>query len=195
VPDPYEGAHGFVFLHDDDMRAPAEVISELRQNLRTPENPDRPIFFADTFQGDFAGFAHFAADDLEGLANLTGSLLFDAGVHSDYAVEGVVYKHSRTLAPKGPKRKSPRFCAICRVRTSETPAVVLDAIGQAFDESEPFVGGSRVIGTFQLLIELGSDDDRSLQSAIERMLGVSGVAAAQIATTDTGRGEDEGRGA
>ena len=195
MPEPYEGAHGFVFLHDDDVRAPAEVIGELRQHLRTLDRPDGPIFFAETFQGDFAGFAHFAADDLEGLAELTGSLLFEAGIHSDYAVEGVVYKHSQTSAPKGPKRKSPRFCAICRVRTSETPAVVLDAIGQEFDESEPFVGGSRVIGTFQLLIELGSDDEPSLQSAIERMLGVSGVAAAQVATTDTGRREDEGRSA
>ena len=195
MPEPYEGAHGFVFLHDDDVRAPAEVIGELRQHLRTLDRPDGPIFFAETFQGDFAGFAHFAADDLEGLAELTGSLLFDAGIHSDYAVEGVVYKHSQTSAPKGPKRKSPRFCAICRVRTSETPAVVLDAIGQEFDESEPFVGGSRVIGTFQLLIELGSDDEPGLQAAIERMLGVSGVAAAQVATTDTGRREDEGRSA
>ena len=195
MPEPYEGAHGFVFLHDDDVRAPAEVIGELRQHLRTLDRPDGPIFFAETFQGDFAGFAHFAAADLEGLAELTGSLLFEAGIHSDYAVEGVVYKHSQTSAPKGPKRKSPRFCAISRVRTSETPAVVLDAIGQEFDESEPFVGGSRVIGTFQLLIELGSDDEPSLQSAIERMLGVSGVAAAQVATTDTGRREDEGRSA
>ncbi len=194
MPDPYEGAHGFVFLHDDDMRAPAEVIGELRQNLRTPDDPDRPVFFAATFQGDFAGFAHFAADDLEGLADLTGSLLFDAGIHSDYAVEGVYYKNARSV-PMAPKRKSPRFCAICRVRTSETPAVVLDAIAREFDESEPFVGGSRVIGTFQLLIELGSDDEPSLEVAIERLLGVSGVTTAQVGTTDTGRREDEGRSA
>ena len=195
MPDPYEGAHGFVFLHDDDVRAPAEVIGQLRQNLRTPEDPDRPIFFAATFQGDFAGFAHFAADDVEGLADLTGSLLFDAGIRSDYAVEGVVHKHSQSLALKGPKRKSPRYCAICRVRTSEAPAVVLDAIAQEFDESEPFVGGSRVIGSFQLLIELGSDEEPDLRSAVERMLGVQGVAAAQVATTDTGRREDDGRSA
>jgi hypothetical protein len=194
VPDPYKGAHGFVFLHDDDMRAPGEVIGELRRSLRTPDDPDQPVFFAATFQGDFAGFAHFAADDLEGLADLTGSLLFDAGIHSDYAVEGAFHKNS-LLEPMAPKRKSPRYCAICRVRTSERPAVVLDAIAREFDEGEPFVGGSRVIGTFQLLIELGTEDEPSLQVAIERLLGVSGVTAAQVGTTDTGRREAEGRSA
>jgi len=190
VPDPYEGAHGFVFLHEDDGRAPSEVIGDLREYVRTDDNPDLPVFFAATFEGDFAGFAHFAADDLEGLVELTGSILFDAGVRSDYATEGAFYKTASATA-MAPKRKSPRFCAICRVRTSETPMVVLDAIAAEFEEREPFVGGSRVIASFQLLIELGAADEPSLWTAIERLRSLPGVHAVQVGTTDTGREAQE----
>jgi len=184
VPGKYVGIHGFVFLHEGDPRPPSEVIDDLLQYL----DPDRgPVFFASTFEGDFAGFAHFAADDLEALVDFTGSTLFDAGIRSDYATEGSVYRSG--IGPKGPKRKSPRFCAICRVRTNDRPKSVLAAIAEAFGDEEPFMGGSRVIARFPLLVELGSDDESELATAIERLGNVSGVHAMKVGTTDTGKAE------
>jgi hypothetical protein len=184
VPGPYEGVHGFLFLHEGDPRPPSEVIDELRQHL----DPDHgPVFFASTFEGDFAGFAHFAADDLEQLVDFTGSTLFDAGIRSDYATEGSV--HRGAGGPKGPKRKSPRFCAICRVRTNDRPKSVLAAIAEEFGDAEPFMGGSRVIARSPLLIELGSDDVPGLAEAIERLRNVPGVHAMKVGTTDTKNGD------
>ncbi len=169
-----------MFLHQDDPRPPSEVIDDLRQHL---DPDDGPVFFASTFEGDFAGFAHFAADDLEGLVDFTGSTLFDAGIRSDYATEGSV--HRGAGGPKGPKRKSPRYCAICRVRTNDRPKSVLAAIVEEFGDEEPFVGGSRVIARFPLLVELGSDDEPGLAEAIERLGNVPGVQAVKVGTTDT----------
>jgi hypothetical protein len=181
MPGPYEGAHAFVFLHDDDERPPAEVIAELREDLDTENGP---VFFAALFEGDFAGFAHFAQPDVLDLVDYANSRLFDAGIRSDYATEGRVFIGGGGT-PKGPKRKSPRFCAICRVKTNERPSEVLERIASDFDDAEPFVGGSRVIARFQLLIELGADDRPSLDAAIERLGAVPGVLRMRVGTTDT----------
>lgn len=184
MPEPYEGVHGFVFLYVDDANPPGEVIEEIRKCL----TPEGHVFFASPFDGDFAGFAHFSADDLLGLVDFIDTELFDAGVRSDYATEGaVLQKPDVLMTPMGPKRKSPRFCAICRVRTTERPGDVLVRIAEAFDYGEPLVGASRVIGTFPLLVELGSDDEDGLADAIDRLRGVRGIAdGTQVATTDTG---------
>jgi hypothetical protein len=192
MPAPYEGVHGFVFLQDTDPMDPAEVIRVLLEDL---DRERGPVFFASLFEGDFAGFAHFAADDIQELANYTGTRLFDAGVRSDFSTEGSVYvKGGSTML--GPKRQSPRFCGICRVPTSEKPRAVLAAIAKAFDESDPFVGASQVIGRFPLLVELGSDDEEELGEAIERLRGVSGVEDGMwVGTADTGDGTEQAPGA
>ncbi|MGH2540249.1 MAG: hypothetical protein ACRDGK_06990, partial [Actinomycetota bacterium] len=109
--------------------------------------------------------------------------LFDAGVQSDYSTEGAV--HGAPAAPRGPKRKSPRYCAICRVRTNVQPKTVLEAIAAEFGNLDPFVGGSRVIGRFPLLVELGADDMPGLEDAIERLRNVPGVHTIKVGTTDT----------
>jgi hypothetical protein len=189
MPGPYEGVHGFVFLYQDDPADPSDVIDSLLE-LRDPYQG--PVFFAALFEGDFAGFVHFAAGDLEGLVDFTGSRLFDAGVRSDYAVEGAV--HRDATGPRGPKRKSPRFCGICRVHTSDTPRSVLRAIASAFDGGRPLVGASRVIGGFQLLVELGADDPDELDRAIESLRSVPGVETVEVGTTDTGQRVDPGEG-
>lgn len=182
---PYDGVHGFVFLYTDDENNPAEVIEAIRRYLDPDEGP---VFFASEFpEGDFAGFAHFSADDLEGLMNFVDTELFDAGVRSDYATEGsVLQKPGVNIMPMGPKRKSPRHCAICRVRTTESPVEVLTRIAEAFDYSEPLVGASRVIGTFPLLVELGSDNEEGLRAAVRQLRDVEGVArSTQVGMVDT----------
>ncbi len=184
MPGPYDGVHAFLYLHDNennDSTPPSEVIEALQPYVDPDEGP---VFFASLLDGDFAGFVHFAADDLQSLVHFTGTTLFDAGVRSDYETEGSV--HTGTdAAPRGPKRRSPRFCAICRVRTSKRPAGVLDAIADEFGNEDPFVGGSRVIGRFPVLVELGADDSANLENAIERLRNVDGVLAVKVGTTDT----------
>ena len=126
----YEGVHAFLFLHKNDPVPPADVIGAVEQY----KGDGGPVFFAAEFRGDFAGFVHFAADTLEELMDFKDHELFDAGVRSDYVAEGTVLG-AADAQPKGPKRHSPRYCAICRVRTTETPDEVLDAIAEAFDET------------------------------------------------------------
>jgi hypothetical protein len=189
MPGPYEGVHGFVFLYAEGDTRPAEVIENLLEHV---DREKGPVFFASLFEGDFEGFAHFAGDGLLGLVDFIGSELFDAGVRSDVVTEGSV--HSNGLVQMGPKRKSPRYCAICRVHTTDKPKPVLDAIAEAFDNSEPFVGASRVIGGFPLLVELGSDDEGMLSEAIERLRNVSGVGDVLVGRTDT-RHEEQGSSA
>lgn len=186
MPGPYEGVHAFAFLYDSDERPPAEVIAELQEDL---DKQHGPVFFAALFDGDFAGFAHVAQDDASDLVDYANSRLFDAGIRSDYATEGRVFIGGG--GPKGPKRKSPRFCGICRVKTNQRPATVLDRIAAEFDDDEPFVGGSNVIGRFQLLIELGADDKDTLRDAIERLKGVDGVHRMKVGIADTGEGSDD----
>jgi hypothetical protein len=187
VPGPYEGVHGFVFLYDGDPTSPSEVIERVREHL----NPSMgPVFFASLFDGDFAGFAHFAADDLPKLVDFAGDDMFAAGVRSDFATEGTVLKNG-LAQPMGPKRHSPRFCAICRVRTSVRPGPVLREIGKAFGEKRPLVGASRVIGNFHLLVELGTRDEDALAAGIDRLRNVSGVADMMVGTTDTGQDDEE----
>lgn len=184
---PYDGVHGFLFLYPDDPTSAAEVIGAIQEYI---DKEHGPVFFASEFEGDFSGFVHFSADDLEGLVDFMGDELFDAGVRSDPSTEGSVLTNSLLGHPMGPKRQSPRFCGICRVRTTRKPAAVLAAIAREFDESEPLMGASRVIGTFPLVVELGSDDEEVLGAAIERLRGVSGVAdSTQVGMTDTHSGE------
>ncbi|MGZ4133139.1 MAG: hypothetical protein ACXVWF_08840 [Actinomycetota bacterium] len=184
-----------MFLYEDDERDPREVIEEIRKYLDPDEGP---VFFASTFDdGDFAGFAHFSADGLEALVGFVDGALFDAGVRSDYATEGsILQKPDFAKTPMGPKRKSPRFCAICRVRTTDGPQEVLERIAEEFDFSEPLVGASLVIGTFPLLVELGAEDGEGLTAAIRRLRGVPGVASStQVATTDTWQTREQGSSA
>jgi hypothetical protein len=187
---PYEGVHGFLFLHDEDETPPEEVIEGLTKLL---DRENGPVFFAAQFDGAFAGFVHYAADDLPALGQFVNNELFELGVRSDHSTEAVV--HNDGIRPRGPKRQSPRFCGICRIRTTEKPLTVMAAIGEAFGNGEPFIGASLVIGRFSLLVELGADDMDELDTAIEQLRGVRGVGDIRVGTADTGAEEARTSGA
>jgi hypothetical protein len=192
VTGPYDGVHAFLFLQEKDATPASEVIAAIQGYI----GDEGPVFFARVFEGGFTGFVHFAADDLEGLVEFAGTVLFDAGVRSNYTTEGSILSNTNTALPMGPKRQSPRFCAICRVRTTQRPGEVLAAIAQAFDQSEPLVGASRVIGTFPLLVELGSDSEQGLNDAIDRLRRVEGVDEdIRVGTVDTEQEADQGSSA
>jgi len=187
---PYEGVHGFLFLHEKDATPPEEVIEGLTKLI---DREDGPVFFASLFEGAFAGFVHYAAPDLPALGQFVNNELFELGVRSDNSTEAVV--HTDGVKPMGPKRHSPRYCGICRVSTTEKPLSVMAAIGETFGNEEPLIGASLVIGRFSLLVELGSDDRGRLNEAIEQLRGVPGVGDMRVATADTGAEEARTSGA
>ena len=187
---PYEGAHGFLFLHEQDETAPEEVIEGLRKLVNREGGQ---VFFASLFDGAFAGFVHYAAVDLPALGRFVNDELFGLGVRSDNSTEAVY--HTDGVRPMGPKRQSPRFCGICRVRTTEKPLSVMEAIGQTFGNRDPLIGASLVIGRFSLLVELGSDDMDQLNAAIEQLRSVPGVGDMRVGTADTGAEEARKSGA
>lgn len=187
---PYEGVHGFLFLHEKDATPPEEVIEGLAKLI---DRESGPVFFASLFDGAFAGFVHYAADDLPALGQFVNNELFELGVRSDNSTEAVV--HTAGALPMGPKRHSPRYCGICRVSTTDKPLSVMAAIGEAFGNEEPLIGASLVIGRFSLLVELGSDNKDGLDAAIEQLRGVPGVGDIRVGTADTGETEARTSGA
>ena len=64
MPGKYSGVHSFLYLYDNDD--PETVIGELKE-IVDPENG--PVFFAELFEGDFRGFAHFGEESLEALGD------------------------------------------------------------------------------------------------------------------------------
>lgn len=182
----YDGAHAFSFLYEGDEPPPEEVIENLRRDL----NPvDGPVYFASMFEplthGAFVGFAHVDGKTLADLDDLVATRLWDAGVHSDYAVEGSVYLNS-VMQPMGPKRQSPRYCVISRVQVNRRPKDVMRDIAKEFDEKEPFIGESHLIGRSHVLVELGADDRESLEGdALPRLRGVPGVTGDETSIADT----------
>jgi len=188
---PYEGVHIFAFLYEGDETPPAAVIESLRQYI---DREAGPVYFAAAFDGDFQGFAHIVQDDTRAGGNLIDGLLWDAGIHSDYVVEGQWHENPQGHA-MGPTRNSPRFLAMARVCVSQRPSEVMGNIatyfGDELDEQgqsrSPFIGASTMIGGgFHLLVELGDDDREALNRYVELLRGIDGVDRVEVAVVDTG---------
>lgn len=179
MPGPYDGVHIFGFLFAEAKFPLESAIETLRRSI---DRENGPVFFAGLCEGAFQGFVHVAADDVPGVGELVDGLLWDAGIHTDYALESQTHKNDAAV-PMGPRRNSPRFVALCRVDVNQRPTEVLQniAVGFGDDADEygesrtPFIGGSTVIGRFHLLIQLGADDREALDRHIEALQGIQGV--------------------
>jgi hypothetical protein len=191
LPGPYEGVHIFAFLYEGDETPPAAVIEHLGHYI---DRERGPVYFAAVFDGDFQGFAHIVQDDTREGGNLVDGLLWDAGIRSDYVVEGQWHVNPQGHA-MGPTRNSPRFLAMARVSVSQRPSEVMGSIaayfGDELDEQgqsrSPFIGASTMIGGgFHLLVELGDDDREALNRYVESLSGVDGVGRVEVAVVDTG---------
>jgi hypothetical protein len=168
----YTGLHAFVFVDRVDAgRNIADVIDDIG-GPDGAEFPNGRVLFASVFVGSYIGFAHVRADDgdLAALQRLIYRDLWAKGVHCEHAVEGPVYTPmGETITPKGPKRRSPPFCALVRARTDDDPVAVMNEIGARFHDSDPFQGASVIFGTADLLIELAGD---SLEAVSDPVLAV-----------------------
>jgi len=164
---PYEGLHAFAFIRGVE---PGTRLREAVAALRAEEAPDRgPILFASEVVGPYVGFIHLAADGLPELQATIAELVWARGLHAEHAVEWRVYEAGGTMF--GPKRWSPGFIALVRVWTE--PGEALEVLGRLGEELGPpgglFKGASVVFGDFDVLLQLGSDED--LAAVTDPVLG------------------------
>jgi hypothetical protein len=156
----YTGLHGFAFIDAvDPGRNVADVVEDLG-GADGREFPNGRVLFASVLVGAHQGFAHVRADegDLAALQRLVYQDLWAEGVRGELAVEGPVYTPQGINAlPRGPKRKSPPFCALVRVRTDDDPVAVMNELGRRFRDADPFQGASVTFGSADLLVELAGD--------------------------------------
>lgn len=181
----YDGIHTFLFVSCDDD--PDARIAEIVKR-KGPVDPDNgPLHFASVLEpgGDFCGFAHLSRPTPEEMGVLIAEDLWDAGIRSDYETEGVVHTNSSGVA-MGPKRRSPRFCAICRIRVQDRPLQVLRAIAARWNEDDPFIGGSQLLRRSRLLVELGDEDRGALDRHIAILRDFPGVVELKVGVADTG---------
>jgi hypothetical protein len=168
----YTGLHAFVFIKEVD---PGRNIADVVDDLADPErfsSEDGRVLFASVVVGSYIGFAHVRAreGDLAALQRLIYRDLWARGVRCEHAVEGPVYSTRGVNAtPKGPKRKSPPFCALVRVGTDDDPVAVMSEIARRFDDTDPFQGASVIFGRADLLVELAGN---TLDAVSEPVLSV-----------------------
>lgn len=190
MPGPYEGVHAHAFLFSED-KIPVESTIENLQRLIDRENG--PVFYAGLCEGAFQGFVHVAADDVPAVGELVDGPLWDAGIRSDYAVESQTHVNN-SLRPMGPRRRSPRFVALCRVYVNQRPTLVMQNIAAGFGDDvdedgesrSPFVGASTVIARFHLLVQLRDEDREALDRDIGLLRDIDGVDRLEVAVFDEG---------
>jgi hypothetical protein len=156
----YTGLHAFAFIDGvDPGRNVADVVEDIG-GVEGREFPNGRVMFASVTVGAYKGFAHVRVDqgDLAALQRLIFEDLWAEGVRCEHAVEGPLYTPQGVNAtPMAPKRKSPPFCALVRVRTDDDPIAVMNEIARRFGDTDPFQGASVTFGTADLLVELAGD--------------------------------------
>jgi hypothetical protein len=173
---PSEGLHAFAFIRGVE---PGTGIREAVEALWAEEAPDRgPILFASEVVGPYVGFVHLAAEGLPELQGAIADRLWGRGLHAEHAVEWRVYEAAG--ATFGPKRWSPGFIALVRIWTEPGEALeVLERLGEHLGPpGELFKGASVVFGSFDILLQLGSDDDLAelMDPVLGRLRRVEGIA-------------------
>jgi hypothetical protein len=161
-----EQVDAYVFVHAFEGR-PSERLGELFGN--------DSVRFSGRFVGSFGGFAAVVAPDLETLQSWIDGQYWDAGLRSDWSV--VVKPSSLSI----PKRRSPDFCALIRVRVADgvDPEELLDRLDEHYHDNWEAMGyGAAVVtgGSFDLLVELGADSLPELWGRVRELRLQDGVA-------------------
>jgi hypothetical protein len=175
----YSGLHAFVRIAEVE---PGRDVAEVIGRLGGPEGREFPngrVLFASVTVGAYIGFVHVRVEggDLAALQRLIYQDLWAEGVHSQHDVEGPVYtKQGAVPQPMGPKRRSPPYCALVRVRTDDDPVAVMDEIASRFQEADPFQGASVIFGTADLLVELAGESVMDVSAPVLDVIrGTPGV--------------------
>jgi hypothetical protein len=188
---PYDGLHAFVFMsHADPGANYREIVSSLSELDQ--------VLFAAELVGSFRGFAHVNVESLPELQDLMANELWEAGVRSQWSTELEYYvQPGVSPQPMGPKRNSPTYCALVRVRVAHGHMVrdVLQELGGEGALST-FQGASIVSGRgCDILLELGaeefdpaSDSDPIKRTLLEEIPGIQGVGSTDTSFTYVGAG-------
>ncbi|HEY6589543.1 MAG TPA: hypothetical protein VI751_00710 [Actinomycetota bacterium] len=175
----YTGLHAFVFIDGVDPGGNVADVVEALGGAEGREFPNGRVLFASVTVGAHKGFAHVRADegDLGALQRLIFQDLWAEGVRCEHAVEGPLYTPQGVNArPMAPKRKSPPFCALVRVRTDDDPIAVMNEIARRFEDTDPFQGASVTFGSADLLVELAGDSlDAVRGPVLDVIRGTPGV--------------------
>jgi len=179
IRDPRDGLfHLHVFSHATD-RAPAEIVDGLRHL------EGRHVRFASQYVGSFQVYVHLAVDSVAE-AMRAGNILWPAGVRTETSSE---VKVSRI---NGPKRASPRYSALVRIRPAVDPFHLLDQLDDAFesrvDPETYWYGAAVVTGRgYDLLVDLGRPtEDELLAAVLEDLRGVDGIRRTDTSWADLG---------
>jgi hypothetical protein len=161
-----ETVDAYVFVHAFEGR-PSGVLSGLIAA--------GGVRFAGRFVGSFVGFLAVEAPDLGTLQSWIDGAYWDAGVRSE---SSVVVKPSQLAIPK---RRSPDYCAVVRVRVANgvDPEEVLDQLDGHYGDIWEEVGyGAAVVtgDTFDMLVELGADSLPQLWDRVRDLRAQPGIA-------------------
>jgi hypothetical protein len=153
-----DSVHVHVFSHAND-RSPADVLNSLRSLDASA------LKFASTFVGSFQVYAHTEFPTIGHAQAGFSELLWPQGVRTELSTEVAISQIS------APKRNSPDFCALVRVRPQGNPFEFLntldDHFGELFDPDSYWYGAAVVTGRgYDLLVDLGRPSFEELMDAV-----------------------------
>jgi hypothetical protein len=162
----------YVFMHlfepGQSLRGAVQKVGDVARRL--------PSGFVGQFVGSYAAFARLEVSSFEELQGLIAGDLWEAGVRSEWSTN---VASSRLALPK---RGSPDYCALVRIRT-QNPFSLLESLDNKFEEligDDYWYGAAVVNGKYDLLVDLGRPSFEELKSAlVDDLRGVDGVASSE----------------
>jgi len=177
ITDPVDGLYHFhVFTHAADH--PPEDIVMAVQELNNPR-----VTYASQYVGSFQVYSHVAVESLADAMGLANAL-WPKGIRTETSSE---VKISGIL---GPKRASPEFNALIRVRPDGNPFDLLDALDATFaelvDPPSYHYGAAVVTGRgYDLLVDLGRPSlEELVSSVLDDLRSVDGLGRTDTSWAD-----------
>lgn len=168
--------HMHTFSHST-ARPPGEVV------MGVGALGDRGVRFAARFLGSFQVYTHSAFQTLADAQDLLDEL-WSLGLRTEQSTEVRV---SRIM---GPKRGSPDFCALIRIRPEVDPFTLLDRLDDYFgplvDPDAYWYGAAVVTGRgYDLLVDLGRPSFEELfRAVLEDLRNVEGIGRTDTSWAD-----------
>ena len=166
--------HGFTHAAD---RSPEDIVAAVQ------DVPGSRVMYASQYIGSFQVYTHTAVESLSEAMQLANAL-WPKGIHTEMSSE-VKISHIN-----GPKRASPTFNALVRIRPDGDPFSLLDDLDDAFeDKFDPdtyWYGAAVVTGRgYDLLVDLGRPTLEELVTALlEDLRSVDGLGRTDTSWAD-----------
>jgi hypothetical protein len=158
IRDPEDGLiHLHLFSHATD-RPPEGIVAAI-QELDSPH-----VLYGSQYVGSFQAYTHVTVDTLADSMRLANAL-WPKGLRTEMSSE------VKISGIRGPKRASPRFNALIRIRPDGNPLAFLDeldrVLGPNFDPETYWYGAAVVTGRgYDVLVDLGRPTLEELVDAV-----------------------------